>query len=153
MRYAGPMRFALLLALLLMLFGCAPSPEAIDSRAEVLAVLETQQAAWNEGDLAAFLDGYERSGDITFVGRDVARGYDGLQARYQGNYGNREKMGTLTFSELEYRSLGVDAALVLGRFALARSEAGGGAASGRFTVVFRKTPTGWKIIHDHTSAD
>ncbi|MCU0227041.1 MAG: nuclear transport factor 2 family protein [Bryobacterales bacterium] len=147
------MRFALLASLLVMLFGCAPVPPSADPRAEVLAVMESQQAAWNAGDLNTFLDGYQRSADITFVGREVARGFDGLQARYQRTYGDREKMGTLTFSELEHRALGADAAMVLGRFALARSDQGGGPASGRFTVVFRNTPQGWKIIHDHTSAD
>ena len=24
---------------------------------------------------------------------------------------------------------------------------------GLFTVIFRKLPEGWKIVHDHTSAD
>lgn len=142
---------AILMLMSLLLGGCATA--TVDERAAVLAVLETQQAAWNRGDLPAFLDGYERSEDITFVGREVARGFAGLEARYQRTYGSRERMGTLTFSELEHRPLGAEAALVLGRFALERSEEGGGAASGRFTVVFRKTQQGWRIIHDHTSAD
>lgn len=153
MRYACPMR-AVALALwmlLMMLAACAAG--GADERAAVLAVLEAQQAAWNAGDLAGFLEGHERSADITFVGREVARGFAGLEARYRRTYGAREQMGALTFSELEYRSLGAEAALVLGRFALARTEAGGGPASGRFTVVLRKTAAGWKVIHDHTSAD
>lgn len=153
MRYAFPMRILVIGALLglLLLAGCGSAP--VDEKSAVLAVLVTQQAAWNRGDLPAFLAGYDRSDEITFVGKEVARGFGGLEARYQRAYGSREQMGTLTFSELEYRPLGRDAALVLGRFALQRTEAGGGAASGRFTVVFRKTAEGWKIIHDHTSAD
>ena len=43
--------------------------------------------------------------------------------------------------------LGPEAALVTGRFDLDRKEP----ATGRFTLVFRKTNRGWKIIHDHTS--
>lgn len=126
---------------------------AADAKTEVLAVIEMQQEAWNRGDLDAFLTGYEKSAEITFVGKSVARGFDGLVQRYRGSYGNREKMGHLTFSELEFRPLGADSAFLLGRFQLKRSDAGGGDASGRFTVVFRRTKQGWKIVHDHTSAD
>ena len=63
----------------------------------------------------------------------------------------REKMGVLTFSELVVRPLGQGYALTTGKFALKRTETGGGDASGRFTLIFKKTPAGWKIIHDHTS--
>jgi ketosteroid isomerase-like protein len=47
--------------------------------------------------------------------------------------------------------LGKDYALANGRFALKRTAAGGGDAAGRFTLVLRKTKSGWKIIHDHSS--
>lgn len=147
-----------LLVLVCMAFfagACGPprNTESVVAERDVFAVLETQQAAWNRGDLAGFLEGYEKSPEITFVGREIARGFEGLEQRYHGAYGTREKMGRLTFSELEFRPLGVDAAFVIGRFALERTEEGGGPATGRFTVVFRKTTEGWKIVHDHTSAD
>jgi beta-aspartyl-peptidase (threonine type) len=29
----------------------------------------------------------------------------------------------------------------------------GSTPGGLFTVIFRKFPEGWKIVHDHTSAD
>ena len=38
-------------------------------------VLERQQAAWNRGDIRAFMEGYENSPDTTFVGAAVTRGY------------------------------------------------------------------------------
>jgi ketosteroid isomerase-like protein len=43
-------------------------------------------------------------------------------------------------------------AVVTGHFHLTRSAAGGGDASGVFSLVFEKKPTGWKIILDHTSS-
>ncbi|MCW5962775.1 MAG: hypothetical protein KIT83_01950 [Bryobacterales bacterium] len=46
-----------------------------------------------------------------------------------------------------------EAAQVLGRFTLGRTEARGGPASGRFAVVLRKTAGAWAIIHDQTGAD
>jgi beta-aspartyl-peptidase (threonine type) len=60
-------------------------------------------------------------------------------------------MGVLTFSEIEVRPLAPGVALATGKFALQRSTDAGGDASGRFTLILKRTPQGWKIIHDHTS--
>ena len=119
---------------------------------EVRAVLTRSQEAWNRGDLAAFASYYDDSPETTFVGREVVRG--GVQAilnRYRKAYPTRDAMGALTFSNVEVRMLTPDFALVTGEFHLKRSEAGGGDAAGRYTLVLRKTPPGWRIIHDHTS--
>lgn len=114
-------------------------------------VLEAQAEAWNRGDLETFVTTYEDSAAITFLGKELTRGRDGVLARYKKNYGTREKMGTLRFTVLEERQLGPGYAMVLGRFALTRTAAGGGDASGHFTLLLRRTKAGWKIIHDHTS--
>ena len=134
----------------LFLIGCVPLLCA--QTGEVRAMLKNSEAAWNRGDLAAFASDYEDSPATTFVGKEVTRG--GTQAvldRYRRAYPTPEAMGTLTFSEIEVRSLGEGFALALGKFSLKRSPAGGGDASGRFTLVLHKTKSGWKIIHDHTS--
>jgi uncharacterized protein (TIGR02246 family) len=119
---------------------------------EIRAMMSRSEAAWNRGDLAAFAADYEDSPDTTFIGRDITHG--GTQAildRYRRGYPTREAMGTLTYSEISVRPLGKDYALANGRFALKRTEAGGGDAAGRFTLVLHKTKAGWKIIHDHSS--
>jgi uncharacterized protein (TIGR02246 family) len=117
-----------------------------------IAVLEQQQASWNRGDLDGFMQGYERSESVTFVGSRVTRGYGRILENYRKSYPTPERMGKLTFSELEAKPLGEDYAAIVGRFSLERSQAGGGNASGRFTVLLRKGVDGWKIIHDHTTA-
>jgi ketosteroid isomerase-like protein len=75
-----------------------------------------------------------------------------ILARYRKAYPTREAMGTLSFSNIEVRRLGRGLALVTGEFHLDRTAAGGGNTSGRYTLILRKTPSGWKIIHDHTSS-
>lgn len=131
------------------LFGKAPDSHDAD-RAAINAVLKGQQAAWNRGDVDAFLKGYWESPELTFSGSNgVSRGWDGVLARYKKNYPDRAAMGELNFSDLEFRFLGSDAALVLGKWHLKRDV---GDIGGVFTLVWQKFPEGWKIIHDHTSA-
>jgi len=143
------------LALALSLIGqrrlIAKPAEGRDAdRQAISAVLNAQQTAWNRGDVDAFLVGYWHSPELTFSGSSgVARGWDGVLARYKKNYPDRAAMGQLDFSDLEFRFLGPDAALVLGRWHLKRERDDLG---GVFTLVWQRLPEGWKIIHDHTSA-
>jgi ketosteroid isomerase-like protein len=118
-------------------------------REAIIAVLKAQQAAWNQGDVDAFLVGYWRSPELTFSGSNgVSRGWDSVLARYKKNYPDRATMGELDFSELEFRFLEPNAALVLGKWHLKREK---GDVGGVFTLVWQRFPEGWKIIHDHTS--
>jgi ketosteroid isomerase-like protein len=144
-------------AVLLILFGFGRG-RAFGRRAEgheadlvaIQEVLKAQQAAWNRSDVDAFVVGYWQSPELTFSGSSgVSRGWDGVRARYKRNYPDRAAMGELSFSELEFRFLGPDAALVLGKWHLKREK---GDVGGVFTLVWQRFPEGWKIIHDHTSA-
>jgi beta-aspartyl-peptidase (threonine type) len=59
-------------------------------------------------------------------------------------------MGKLEFSGLRVEMLGADGAFVRGAWNLTMSD--GKTPHGLFTLIFRKFPEGWKIVHDHTSA-
>ncbi len=123
----------------------AQSPQS-----EITAVLNAQQEAWNRGDIDAFMEGYWRSDETVFVsGDEVTRGWQKVLDRYQKKYSGREKMGILTFSSLEITSLNDDSAVALGAWKLKRAN---DEPRGRFTLIFRRFPDGWKIVHDHTSA-
>lgn len=117
---------------------------------DVRAVLDAQVAAWNRGDIDGFMDGYARSDETVFVSGDtVTHGWQTVLDRYKKSYNSREKMGTLAFSELEIKVLSSDAAVVLGRWQLTRAS---DTPHGRFTLIFRRTQQGWRIVHDHTSS-
>ena len=117
---------------------------------EVRKILKDTEDAWNRGDLVTVASFYDDN--ATFIGRDVTHGGPTeIAARYKRGYPDREHMGTLTFSEIDVKPLGDGFALANGKFSLKRTQAGGGDASGRFTLVLRKTPSGWRIIHDHSS--
>ncbi len=122
---------------------------ARNNRYAIEAILSAQQKAWNDGNVDAFLEGYWHSDELTFSGSSgVARGFNAVRERYQKSYPDRQAMGKLDFSGLEIRALGPDAALVLGHWHLAREK---GDVGGVFSLVFQRSPEGWRIIHDHTS--
>ena len=128
----------------------AQSKPNASSETAIRAVLDAQAAAWNRGDIEGYMDGYDRSPKTEFVGGDsITRGWQEVFDRYKQRYDSREKMGTLTFSDLEINVLSKDAALVLGRWRLKRAN---DEPHGTFTLLFRKTKSGWKIVHDHTSS-
>jgi uncharacterized protein (TIGR02246 family) len=116
----------------------------------IRGVLDAQRDAWNKGDIEGYMDGYERSDNTVFVsGDNVTRGWETVLERYKKAYDTREKMGALIFSDLEMTLLSKDTAVVLGRWLLKRSK---DEPHGRFTLIFKKTKQGWRIIHDHTSS-
>ena len=118
--------------------------------ASVRAVMDAQAAAWNRGDIEGYMDGYARSDDIVFISGDtLTRGWTVVLERYRRGYDSREKMGQLTFSDLEVNAIGKDAAVVQGRWQLVRAN---DKPHGRFTLIFRHTKEGWRIVHDHTSS-
>jgi ketosteroid isomerase-like protein len=131
-------------------FVCAAQEQSASPVAAIQAVLRAQQDAWNRGDVDGFMKGYARTPSTVFVADDeVRRGWETVRERYQEKYSDRTKMGTLAFSEIEITPLSTDAAVVLGRWRLRRAN---DEPHGRFTLIFRRMPEGWRIIYDHTSA-
>ena len=114
-------------------------------------VLEKQRLAWNAGNVARFMEGYEKSENITFVGKGgVKRGYAKLLGDYAERYPTRDAMGTLAFRDVEMRQLADTVILAIGGFVVV--PAGDAEPStGWFSLVLRKGEHGWRNSHDHTS--
>jgi beta-aspartyl-peptidase (threonine type) len=130
----------------------AKSATAASDRAAIEHVLRVQQEAWNRHDLDAFMEGYWNSPQLTFFsGPRENHGWQEALDHYRATYsGPGHEMGKLEFSDLRIEMLGPDAAFVRGEFHLVMTD--GKTPHGIFTLVFRRFPDGWKIIHDHTSA-
>jgi len=136
--------------ILMVALVCAESEQPPNSVAEIQSVLSAQQDAWNRGDIDAFMNGYAQSASTVFVSEDeVRRGWETVRDRYRIRYSDRAKMGTLSFSDIEVTMLSPDAAVVLGSWRLKRAN---DEPHGRFTLIFKRLPEGWRIVHDHTSA-
>lgn len=121
-------------------------------RAAIETVLDAQVAAWNRGDLTAYMDGYAKSDDLIFTsGGKVRRGWQTAHDHYQKKYAtNPAAMGKLVFEVTAIDPLGADGAVVLGTWILTSSPSDG---RGIFSVVLARRPEGWRIVHDHTSLE
>lgn len=149
---------AVLLCVLVATVGCTPSPpqaapapaDWASDEAAILALTRESSAAWNRGDLAGHLAIYVDS--VTFMTREGPRpGVAAIEEAFKRSYFREDGMPKqqLRFEQASVRPLGRDAALHTARFVLS----GGGEPdrSGWFTLVWMRTPAGWRAVHDHSS--
>src|SRR5262249_5802531 len=142
--------FCLNLALACLSSSCATDrqPKPADTAA-IRTVLDQQIKEWNAGNLAGFMDTYARSDRTHFAsGGTLNLGWQAVFERYQKKYGDASAMGTTTFSDLEITMLGPDAAMAFGRW---HQQGSKGEGNGLFTLILKRLPEGWRIVHDHTS--
>ena len=151
--------FARVLAVFVMVLAAYGPADAEGNKPEdrVLELLYAQQSAWNRGDIDAFMTGYWKNSDLTFVsGGTMLKGWDATLARYKANYSTRALMGQLRFEDIEVDLLAADVAMVKGIFRLTRDD--GSVPWGRYTLILRlfdpedgHGPLVWRIVYDHTS--
>jgi ketosteroid isomerase-like protein len=136
--------------------GAASTPaDAAAAAAEESAIREVMAKSvvdWNKGDLDAFATSYKNSPDTLFIGARVSRGYYGMLESYKKGYATPAARGVLSFSNLEVHPLDSRFAAVIGNCHLERTAAGGGNYDCIYSLIFEKTPAGWKIVLDHSSA-
>jgi ketosteroid isomerase-like protein len=137
----------------MLLAGCAATHTfgAADRRT-IVGVLDAQVAAWNRADLTGYMAGYARTPELVFTsGGKIRTGWEETLAAYQKRYGGAPAtMGQLGFEILRVQPVGGDGAIVLGRWRLTGTPQAG---AGVFSVILERRAEGWRIVHDHTSAD
>jgi ketosteroid isomerase-like protein len=139
------------LATMLPVLALAQTTPADAQKSAIRALLANQVDAWNRHDLEGFMAGYWKSPELSFYsGSSVTHGWEPTLKRYRAKYqGQGKEMGKLDFFDLRVEPLGPDAAFVRGhwRLQMKNNQQPGGV----FTLILRKFPEGWKIVHDHTS--
>jgi len=117
---------------------------------DIKSVLNTQITLWNAGDVKGFMEYYEKSPNLKFIGKGgVVSGWEATLERYLKSYPNRETMGTLDFDIQEIDVTDGKTAWVLGKWHLTRPKVGD--AGGYFTLLMKKVKGKWLISRDHTS--
>ena len=134
--------------------GVTEAAETVDEelavQTDIVSKLMAQQADWNKGDLDAFMKVYWNSEKLTFASSGkVTRGYQATLDGYKAKYSTKEKLGTLTFDNIEFQRLADRVMLVLGTWHLER---GDDSVGGNFSLIWQKIDDQWVIVHDHTSA-
>lgn len=132
-----------------LLAGCDSNAPEANVESEIRNAMTAQQDAWNSGDIEGFMSAYAESPELTFTTSEgVTKGFTTVLDRYMNAYPTKEKMGTLKFQLKVFDKLGEKSALVIGTWELSREPDN---PKGYFTLIWKHTPEGWKIIHDHTS--
>ena len=130
-----------------------PAAARASDVAPVRAVLDAQLAAWNRGDLDTFMETYWKSPDLVFQSNaTTTRGWQATVERYRKRYqSDGRQMGQLRFEELDIERLAPAVAFARGGWRLAFRD--GKTARGRFTLLLRERPEGWRIVYDHSSGE
>jgi ketosteroid isomerase-like protein len=134
-----------------LLLACA-LPAHADWAADEAAIrrsLEDSVAAFNRGDLGGHLAIYDAS--VEFMTKDGPRpGIAPIEKAFRERYfKDGRPIQALGYERLAVRRLTEDAAVATARWSLT----GGDLAplSGWYTLVFLRTPAGWRAVHDHSS--
>lgn len=147
------MRYIIFTVLIFCSFGRVQAQviSAPDGLKSVTALLERQKTAWNDGDIGGYMREYWNSDSLLFTsGGKIQTGWAATNEKYRKAYGSREKMGRLTFSDVDVKLLSENSAWVFGKWELRRKADN---PKGVFTLILKKFDDGWKIIHDHTSSE
>jgi ketosteroid isomerase-like protein len=135
----------------LLLTACASTYDADTESAAIIATLNAQDAAWNTGDIPAFMADYVKDDTLRFAsGNTVEYGWQTTLERYQRRYPDAAAMGTLSFTDLDVQIIDADDALVFGRWQLERAA---DRPNGLFTLHMVKRDGRWLIQSDHTSSE
>ncbi len=117
----------------------------------VRATLRAQMAAWNEGNLDAFMETYWKDDALKFVsGGEITKGWSATMKRYRERYADGNGLGHLGLGQMDVQLVTDDVAVVTGRFTHTRDAA---PTSGFFSLVMRRDRGAWRIVHDHTVLD
>jgi uncharacterized protein (TIGR02246 family) len=139
------------LLLSLITFYCFVSTaQTNEDRKQILAILDRQTKAWNDGKVEDFMNGYWESDSLMYIGKSgVTYGYKSTLERYKKNYPDKSTMGMLKFDIIKVDFISKDACFVVGKWHLTRPEKGD--VGGHYTLLWRKMKGNWVIVADHSS--
>jgi len=113
---------------------------------EVASTMQSQQDAWNMGDIDSFMIGYWESDSLLFIGKSgVNNGYQNTLSKYKKSYPNKETMGNLIFTNRSWTQLSDEIALLIGAWKISENQ------HGMYSLIWRKIEGKWVIIADHSS--
>ncbi|MCX6317587.1 MAG: DUF4440 domain-containing protein [Bacteroidetes bacterium] len=136
------------LVIITVLLSLRAAAQSSDEK-EIRNLLATQTAAWNRGDIDAFMNGYWENDSLMFIGKSgVTYGWGNTLRNYKKGYPDTASMGKLTFTLIQVKKLSKQYYHVTGKWFLQRSI---GNVGGHYTLLFQKIRRKWVIVADHSS--
>lgn len=118
---------------------------------KIVDVMKKQESAWNNGDIELFMNGYIRSENLVFSGKNgPVFGWKQTLERYLKSYPDKIAMGNLEFKILQIKPVIENVAYLIGEYYLERENNKN--SNGHFTLIWKKIDNQWLIISDHTSS-
>lgn len=112
----------------------------------IRGVLSANAAAWNEGNLDAFLAGYANSAELMMI-KDavVTTGWRDVKKAYEQDIAANAGMGRLSFENIEVSVTSPEVATVIGRYSVAQTDR---SSTGVMTLVMKQIDGRWRIVQD-----
>lgn len=128
----------------------ATPPVIVPTTAEtfdaVSNTLDAAAEAWSSGDVDAVMATYVADEPLlVFLGDTPLKGPDAVRAALAARAAQPGGLGLMTYEWFETLQFDVNTTVVSGRVVLRRNAQ---THRGLFTRVLRRTPDGWRIVHD-----
>ena len=147
-RYAALAAVVLLASCVRIRVARDPEVTPATAVAAAQALLDHGAAAWNRGDLDAFVSDYAE--EATFVtSQGVVRGRAAIRARYAPRFQAGAPRDSLWFQGVEARPVAPDGIQAVAWWNLSRGDSV--AARGPTSLLLRRVDGRWFIVHDHSS--
>jgi len=109
-------------------------------------IFAANAAAWNEGNLDAYMRGYVNSAGVVYIeDAIVTAGWGPLRKSFEKEISSAGEMGRLTFADLNVRMTTDNVATVVGKYSLARSQS---SESGVVSIVMNQVEGRWRISQE-----
>ena len=97
------MKLALLISFLTLL-SCNKQFDKTIIQNEIMKEFRASEQGWNNGDIDTYMNVYHKADSLRFVGIKRANyGWQTVRNNYKAKYNTKEKMGHLTFSEIDVK--------------------------------------------------
>ena len=131
----------------LALTAALPLAAQVSDGDAIKAELDSTAAGWNRNDLGRYMAAYDTS--MRSMTRNGPVGLAATEAAIKGAFWKDGKANQqLRYENVEVRKLGPDFALCTGHFILSGN--GLKDIGGWFSTVWMRTPSGWRMILDHS---
>jgi ketosteroid isomerase-like protein len=121
-------------------------PTTAETFDAVTNTLDAAAEAWSSGDIEAVMATYVADEPLlVLLGDTPLKGPDAVRAALEARAAQPGGLGQMTYEWFETLQFDVNTTVVSGRVVVRRDAR---TSRGLFTRVLRRTPDGWRIVHD-----